>query len=101
MAFVGKEMPVGIFIGLLAAVRAGATYVAVFTDIDHHSHPASACIDVFNKAESKPTPFMVGDSKVLLSNTRNWVNMYDPQDLTKALGYKEGSERSDTVRGKN
>ena len=100
---VGKEMPVGIFIGLMAAVRARAKYVAVFTDSDHHSHPASACFDVFNHegGESAPTAFMVEGSKVLLSNTRNWVEQFDPQNLSKALEYKEYSERTDTVRAKN
>lgn len=102
-ALVGKEMPVGIFIGLLAAVRAGAKYVAVFTDSDHHSHPASACFDAFNHdgGEGSPTAFTVEGSKVLLSNTRNWVKLFDPQDLSKALEYEEYSKRSDTVRAKN
>jgi len=98
---VGKEMPVGVFVGLLAAVKARVKYVAVFTDSDHHSHPASACFDIFNEGETTPTPFTVEGSKVLLSNTRNWVNNFDPNDLSKALEYKEYSERSDTVRAKN
>jgi len=41
--YVGEEMPVGIFLALLAA-KQGAKHVAVFTDSDHHSHqrqPAS------------------------------------------------------------
>lgn len=102
MELVGKEMPVGIFIGLLAAVRARAKYVAIFTDSDHHSHPASACFDAFNcSGESAPTAFTVEGSKVLLSNTRNWVKQFDPQDLSKALEYEEYSKRSDTVRAKN
>lgn len=100
---VGKEMPVGIFIGLLAAVRARAKYVAIFTDSDHHSHPASACLDAFNYdgGENEPTTFTVEGSKVLLSNTRNWVNRFDPNDLAKELEYEEYSKRSDTVRAKN
>lgn len=104
LALVGKEMPVGIFIGLLAAVRARAKYVAIFTDSDHHSHPASACFDAFNRdggGESSPTAFTVEGSKVLLSNTRNWVEKFDPQDLSKVLKYEEYSKRSDTVRAKN
>jgi len=103
MAFVGKEMPVGIFIGLLAAARARAKYVAVFTDSDHHSHPASACFDVFNyKGESQPIAFTVEGSKVLLSNSRDWVNYFDPQDLSKPLEYEEYSKRADNkVRAKN
>jgi len=100
---IGKEMPVGIFIGLVAAVRARAKYVAVFTDSDHHSHPASACFDVFNHegGESAPTAFTVEGSKVILSNTRDWVAHFDPEDLSKALEYEEYSERSHTVRAKN
>ena len=103
-ALVGKEMPVGIFIGLLAAVRARVKCVAIFTDSDHHSHPASACFDAFNygpNGESNPRAFTVEGSKVLLSNTRNWVKRFDPQDLSKALGYEEYSKRSDTVRAKD
>lgn len=101
--FIGQEMPVGIFIGLLAAVKARAKYVAVFTDSDHHSHPASACFDAFNKegGETEPTAFKVEDSKVLLSNTRMWVEQFDPQDLSRPLDYEEYSKRSDTVRTKN
>lgn len=101
MELVGKEMPVGIFIGLLAAVKGRAKYVAVFTDSDHHSHPASACFDIFNEGENTPTPFTVENSKVLLSNTRNWVSRFDPNDLSRELEYEEYSKRSDTVRAKN
>lgn len=99
--FIGKEMPVGIFIGLMAAVRARAKHVAVFTDSNHHAHPASACFDVFNYEhdENRPMAFMVDDSKVLLSNTRNWVETFDPADLSKALGYEEYKEN--VVSAKN
>lgn len=97
----GEEMPVGIFIGLLAAAKTGAKYVAVFTDSSHHDHPASACFDAFNAGEVRPTPFTLNESRVLLSNTRNWVNEFDPADLSKKLEYTEYSERKDTVRAKN
>ncbi len=84
--FAGQEMPVGIFIGLLAAVRSRAKYVAVFTDSDHHAHPASACFDAFNNGgESKPTVFTVEGSKVILSNTRNWVGYFLPENLSDDL----------------
>ena len=66
----GQEMPVGIFLALLAA-KNGAKFVAVFTDSDHHSHPASACFDAFNKG--KYTPLTVENAKVLLINNPNWV----------------------------
>lgn len=100
MELVGKEMPVGIFIGLLAAVRGRARYIAVLTDSNHHAHPASACLDVF-AGENAPMFFMVEGSKVLLSNNGKWVGQFDPNDLVKKLEYAEYSKRSDTVRAKN
>lgn len=101
---VGKEMPVGIFIGLVAAVKGHAKYVAIFTDSDHHSHPASACFDIFNEGDAGRyimTPFLVEGSKMLLSNERSWVNQFDPSDLSKALGREGGNKRTNTVRAKN
>ena len=44
MAFVGQEVPVGFALALTAALH-GAKYVAVVTDTNHHSHPASAMLD--------------------------------------------------------
>jgi CheY-like chemotaxis protein len=44
LKFVGQEMPVGWSLALVAAKR-GAKYVAVASDLDHHSHPASAMLD--------------------------------------------------------
>lgn len=98
----GKEMPIGIFIGLLAAVKGRAKYVAIFTDSDHHSHPASACFDVFNEqGEDVPTSFTVEGSKILLSNARNWINQFDPNDLAQKWDYREYGDRSDAVIAKN
>lgn len=99
--FIGQEMPVGVFIALLAAAKGKVKHVAVFTDSDHHSHPASACFDRFNEGEGNPTPFMVNGCKFLLSNSRGWVNHFDPNDLAKELKYEEYKGRSDTVRAKN
>ncbi len=100
MNHVGKELPLGVFIGLLAA-KNGVKKVAVFTDSDHHSHPASACFDCFNEGECEPTSFAVGGGQVMLSNTRNWVDYFDPQDLGTALKYEEYDKRADKVRAKN
>lgn len=101
----GKEMPIGIFIGLLAAVKGKARYVAVFTDSNHHDHPASACFDAFNKHPEfngiKGVPFEVAGSKIVLTNYSNWVNQFDPDNLEKELEYEEYKKRSDTVRAKN
>lgn len=44
LQYVGQEMPVDWSLAIVAATR-GARYVAVVTDLDHHSHPASAMID--------------------------------------------------------
>lgn len=98
---VGKEMANGIFVGLIAAVRARVKRIAVFTDSDHHSHPASACFDDFNKSEQNPTPFRVEESLVLLCNNRNWVGEFDPGDLATQLEYEQYRDRTDTVRAKN
>lgn len=86
--FVGQEMPIGIFLALLAA-KNGAKFVAVFTDSDHHSHPASACFDSFNKSESDPTPMTVEGAKLLLCNTRNWVNYFRPENLAEKMEFNE------------
>lgn len=79
---IGKEMPIGIFIALLAAACGRVKYAAVFTDSSHHDHPGSACFDCFNAGEGNPTPFTVEGCKVLLSNTRNWVDYFDPKDMS-------------------
>ena len=84
LQFVGKEMPVGIFIGLLAAVRGRAKYVAVFTESNHHHNPASACFDTFN-ASSSPAPFTVEESKFMLCNTEVWIATFDPNDMSNRV----------------
>jgi hypothetical protein len=100
---VDTEMPVGIFIALLAAVKGGAKYVAVFTDSDHHSHPASACFDAFNNedGETWPSIFVVEGAKVMLANNRNWVCDYALDNLSTPLTYTQAQDRPDKVRAKN
>lgn len=99
--FSGVEMSVGIFIALLALAHGKAKYAAVFTDSDHHSHPASACFDVFNDNEAQPVPFACGSGKLMLSNTRNWMRRYDRQDLSKPLAYGESSKHPDAIKAKD
>lgn len=100
----GKEMPIGIFLALLAA-KHGAQYVGVLTDSDHHAHPASACFDAFNAVnavnpekwssdgplpkESAPIPFLVEGAKVSLCNNRNWIRFFDSKDLSKPMDWKK------------
>ncbi len=89
--FTDQEMPVGIFLALLAA-KNGAKYVAVFTDSDHHSHPASTCFDLFNpKGESKPEPMELNGAKLFLCNNRQWVRDYAPWNYDKPLSTSERS----------
>lgn len=94
----GTEMPVGIFLALLAANN-GAKYVAVFTDSDHHSHPASACFDAFNsRGEDNPVPFTVGGAKVVLCNDRGLVKYFYPENPGRGVHANEmGSDEYDAV----
>jgi len=52
LPLVGKEMPLGSTIALLA-LTVGVKNVAVVTDMNHHDHPASAAFDCFNKCQYK------------------------------------------------
>ncbi len=92
--FTGGDMPFGIFLALLAA-KNGAKYVAVFTDSNHHDHPASACLDDFNEHETCPTPFTVEGATVLFCNNRNWVNYFRPDNLAEKV------DSGPSVRAKN
>ena len=83
--FVCQEMPVGIFLALLAA-KNGARYVAVFTDSNHHEHPASACFDAFNPEDAcSPDVFMVEDARVVLCNGWCFLNQ-DEKPMSKNWG---------------
>lgn len=87
-----EEMPVGIFLALLAA-KNGAKYVAVFTDSDHHSHPASACFDAFNQRGCCSTAFAVAGAKLFLTNNSNWVqNDESVQPVVKEETRLDGSK---------
>ena len=94
-----QEMPVGIFLALLAA-KAGAKYVAVFTDSDHHSHPASTCFDDFNPdGERRPTAFKVENAKVILTNNRSWVRRGGEKRWHQVLDYLLNGYREPTGGG--
>ncbi len=94
---VGQEMPVGIFLALLAA-KNNAKYVAVFTDSCHHSHPASACFDAFNGDEYNPKLMKVENAYLMMSNTRNWICNFLAEDLTKEATYKMQTEMTTIER---
>lgn len=101
--FIGQEMPLGIFIGLLAAVIGRAKYVAVFTDSGHHDHPASGCIDKFYDDDRMPfpIPFQVEESKFILCSNHMWVNRFDPKDLSMPLFGKDYDGCPNYVHAKN
>ena len=80
-SLVGQEMPLGIFLGLLAMVHPRIKNVAVFTDSDHHEHPASACFDAFSAHETDPLPLKVGEGQLFLVNNRNWISHYHQDNL--------------------
>ncbi len=92
----GKEMPVGIFLGLLAA-KNGAKFVGLLTDSDHHSHPASACFDSFNVngGETCPDRFTVAGAQFVLSNDRNAIKMFHKDDLSKELEFGKNHQLND------
>lgn len=57
-----EKMSIGIFIGLMAALVAGVRYVAVVTDMNHHLHQASKCLDAFNE-RGNPTLYRIGGQR--------------------------------------
>ncbi len=69
---VGKEMPVGIFLALLAA-KHNVPLVGLLTS-NHHTHPGCACLDHFCSKESRNVSLgflTVNNSKVFLCNDGN------------------------------
>lgn len=70
----GTEMPVGIFLALLAAKNAAKPcQVGLLTDTNHHQHPASACIDAFGDKFNDPSVLDVGSSKLILANQHRFI----------------------------
>ena len=62
MQFVGKQMPVGTFL-ILLALNAGIKNIAMVTDTNHHHHPASAALDPINRSVIR-----IGDVKIFATN---------------------------------
>lgn len=69
LKYVGQEMPVGWSLAFYAA-KAGAKYIAVVTDMNHHNHPASAMLDVLNGHI-----FSIDGAKMLLTNRAHVVGI--------------------------
>jgi len=100
MRFVGQEMPVGIFLAILAA-KNGVPHVGLLTDGDHHSHPASACLDPIQGHATSAERFKIGDATVCLSNNPNWVMKFDPDNLGTPLEFDDWYQKDrETVDAK-
>jgi len=98
--FVGQEMPIGIFLAILAA-KNGVGHVGLLTDSDHHSHPASACLDAISGHATSPKRFSIESATVCLANNPNWVDKFDPSDLSKPLDFDDWYQKNrETVNAK-
>lgn len=69
MHLAGEEMPLGSVIALLALSN-GVKKVAVATDMDHHSHPASAALDCFGFTKSNPSFQLICTNRINFV----WIN---------------------------
>lgn len=89
LKYVGQEMPIGWSLAITAALR-GAKYVAVVTDMNHHSHPASAMLDSMNRKV-----FDLHTAKALFTNDVRMVGIEGTQSVcTGCLG--EGTQSNGT-----
>lgn len=70
---VNESMPIGIFMCLLSAARGKAKYAGLFTDTNHHEHPASACLDAFMENSIESVPFKINGTQVMFTNNTNWI----------------------------
>lgn len=64
--YLGQEMPLG-FPLMLLALKSGCKKVGIVTNTNHHDHPMSAVIDIFNDGPMIK-PFIVGDACVVCCN---------------------------------
>lgn len=87
--FAGQEMPVGIFLVLLAA-KNGAKYVGMLTDSCHHTHPGSACLDAFQEKIDGSTALSLCGARVLLSNSVDAIQSFNKNDMSKPMDYYSG-----------
>lgn len=86
MQFVGKQLPVGTFL-ILLALAAGVKNIAMVTDTNHHHHPASAALDPINRKVIK-----VGDVKIFATNYANSVTFDEKTGEALSYQYLESAE---------
>lgn len=77
-----QEMPVGIFLALLASTK-GVKKVGLLTDMNHHLHPASAALDDFRQM------LKINNSEVILSNFHAGMAWFMPDNLSVPLSFNE------------
>lgn len=87
--YVGQEMPIGIFLALVAA-KNGAKYVGILSDMDHHDHPASACLDGLKEIMA------IGRAKFVASNCGS--SFFRRDDFTNPVGYWDAHHDSKTLK---
>jgi len=94
--FVGQEMPLGTTIALLALV-AGVKKVAVVTDMNHHSHPASAAFDCFGSMDK-------AGANIICTNRVGMLNIDEATGLSvdgEILQSEEGKKKYPYPEGKS
>jgi len=90
-ALVGKEMPLGTIIALLALV-AGVKKVAVVTDMNHHNHPASAAFDCFGKCK-------LPGVNIICTNRAGMVNIDEETEELVDVEFLRDDKHNDTAEG--
>jgi len=74
----GQEMPLGIFLALLA-IGGGAKYVGLITDANHHKNPLAACLDDF---EPYKVLDFIPETKVIFKNYGS-TKKFNPKNLAE------------------
>jgi hypothetical protein len=97
--FVGQEMPLGSIIALLALVN-GVKKVAVVTDMNHHSHPASAAFDCFGGTSKSEANIICTNrvGRVMIDEATGQMvseEFLDSDDGKKMYPYPEGKTWGD------
>ena len=90
---VGQEMPLGMNLALLAAVRGVPTTIVV-SDKDHHSHPASAALDylggTFVPHEGERLERRIADSWLTVNGCRvRFLNTFGMKVVDPSKSYEE------------
>lgn len=89
LEYVGVEMAVGWSLALQAAI-AGAKYVAVVTDMNHHHHPASAMLDAISREV-----FIVQGARALFTNYVELVGIIGTEKACSECGGSGKGRRHD------